>query len=88
MTHLRQIMLEDYGAATTPSPPSTLTCTRSSISVGTSIVHPISLAPSIYSPVPGRVVHALEAGPEHRNAAFERSLSGRRFRVSVSAVCL
>jgi hypothetical protein len=33
VTHLRQIMLEDYGAATTPSPPSTLTFTRLSISV-------------------------------------------------------
>jgi len=68
VTHLRQIMLENYGAATTPSPPSTLTFTRLSISVDTSIVHPISLDPSIF-PVSGRVVHAVEAGPEHCDAA-------------------
>jgi len=38
--------LSNYGAATTPSPPSTLTFKRSSIAIGTSIVHLISLAPN------------------------------------------
>jgi site-specific recombinase XerD len=41
--------LKNYGAATTPSPPSRFTSRRSSISVGTSIIRPISLV--------------LEAGP-------------------------
>ncbi len=35
------------------------------ISVGTSIVRPISLARA-YSPVSGRAVHALEPGPKRR----------------------
>ena len=64
--------LRNYGAATTPSLPSTLTSTPSSISVDISIVHPISLAREHIRQYQADVIYALEAGSQHCYPAIGR----------------
>ena len=71
MTHLRQIMLEELRRRNYAD---------STIDAYIQTVEHFSRLPSFtrsawpraYSPVSGRIVHALEAGSEHRNAALGR----------------
>ena len=73
MTHLRQIMLEELrrrNYAESIHHPRLHSHSRAFQSALPSFTR--SAWPRAYSPVSSRVVHALEAGPEHRNAALGR----------------
>src|SRR5712692_8683721 len=63
-----------------PSPPSTFTSTRSSISVGTSIIRRISLAPSIFASIRPR---CSRAGSWPPNTVTQRLAALRFFYVQV-----